>query len=113
MAESRRPMPARRQPLALTLYGEPPAYPSTSSISITSTLNAPKRRHVKGYRLRQLRFLERFITRGNSVRAAGLIDDTLTFHLRWMNLVTGIMGLAAAYSNVRRMTPGYAFNPCT
>lgn len=65
---------------ALTLYGEPPAYPADFEHFDYVNPDAPK-----GGTLRQSGFgsfdsLNAFITRGNSASDLSLIYDTLTFH---------------------------------
>jgi|TARA_R110002020_G_scaffold130885_2_gene292689 microcin C transport system substrate-binding protein len=65
---------------ALTLYGEPPAYPSDFQHFDYVNPDAPKGGTLRLSGFGSFDSLNGFITRGNSVERLGLIYDTLTFH---------------------------------
>lgn len=65
---------------ALTLYGEPPAYPADFQHFDYVNPDAPKGGTLRLSGFGSFDSLNGFITRGNSVERLGLIYDTLTFH---------------------------------
>lgn len=65
---------------ALTLYGEPPAYPADFEHFAYVNPDAPKGGTLRLSGFGSFDSLNGFITRGNSVEQLSLIYDTLTFH---------------------------------